>query len=886
MRGVFLLVFFCTSLITFGQDNNKLDQSFDCLDCSQQEVLESLQNDYGFRLSYATQTLSHLPSDKKFSFREKKVKQVLEDLLKDSKVEYKVVAENILFRRKITENDLSSVDKSLFIKGKVIQNMDQETSLSFATVMIKGSSIGTYTDKDGSFELEISEDHLDGVIEVSYMGFTAAEYQISELEEHYILAKLDVSDHLVGEIEIVNKEKPIKIVSQAIILKNRHIESTTSGLVGNDINRSIQLLPGVAAHDDDDAGIKIRGGGSDATLMILDGIPIYNACHYFGIFSSVNASFIDSVNVYKNAYPLVYGGGSSGLVEFWGNEQVANKKSLDLELDLLTARVVLEHPVSDHSSIKIAGRSTLQAISNERFNVEESNSTEDLVREEFGEDIGSKTSNPACVFHDVNASYLWKSDNNSSFQVNYFRSFDDYDNPYELMLLDSKNNEVKLNIDEDKEWSTNGFSTNWSQRLSRKTALKVRMHYSDYSNIENDVISIKKKFNGPQGPPPKNPDGVDLSSVKENNLLDVGGLVGFEFSSDKSTIDFGVIAESKEVDYSFTENTETILQGETELKSFESYASHRYKGDKFNSELGFRISYFDHLASLYYSPRLNLSYDLSQSFILKASWSYNPQVIRQLYYEYRGVPNQLWIAANDNDLPVLKANNLMLGYIYRNDLFTLDVEAYQKQLTGVIEYAVLNPDEAENNPQKAQDYRLFNGEGQIRGLDLILGTSYKQYDTYLAYSISQNLERQEEIDSNEYYPSENDRTHQLKWINSLSIASWSFGVNGIYSSGRPYTDLGNIGSDRNIRDTKSDDRFTRLPYYFRVDASIDYTTYLAGKKLLLHAGVYNLLNRQNVNYIQSVSTNLQSNNDPVNSVIGNESSLLNRTINLGIKLSL
>lgn len=58
-------------------------------------------------------------------------------------------------------------------------------------------------------------------------------------------------------------------------------------------------FPGVTAHEDNDAGLKIRGGNSEETMVILDEIPLYNETHYYGFFNAVNAEYIDNMQLYK-----------------------------------------------------------------------------------------------------------------------------------------------------------------------------------------------------------------------------------------------------------------------------------------------------------------------------------------------------------------------------------------------------------------------------------------------------------------------------------------------------------------------------------------------------------------------------------------------------------
>ena len=48
-----------------------------------------------------------------------------------------------------------------------------------------------------------------------------------------------------------------------------------------DVLKVIQLLPGVQSGTEGTSGIYVRGGGPDQNLFLLDGVPVYNASHFW-----------------------------------------------------------------------------------------------------------------------------------------------------------------------------------------------------------------------------------------------------------------------------------------------------------------------------------------------------------------------------------------------------------------------------------------------------------------------------------------------------------------------------------------------------------------------------------------------------------------------------
>jgi outer membrane cobalamin receptor len=59
----------------------------------------------------------------------------------------------------------------------------------------------------------------------------------------------------------------------------------------------------------------VRGGSPDQNLILLDGVPIYNAAHFTGIFSVFNADAIKNVTLTKGGFPARFGGRLSSVVE-------------------------------------------------------------------------------------------------------------------------------------------------------------------------------------------------------------------------------------------------------------------------------------------------------------------------------------------------------------------------------------------------------------------------------------------------------------------------------------------------------------------------------------------------------------------------------------------
>ena len=124
-----------------------------------------------------------------------------------------------------------------------------------------------------------------------------------------------------------------------------------------DLLRGLQLLPGVQAVADISSGLYVRGGGPDQTAILLDQIPLYNPSHMFGLFSTFNPDAIKKVDLYKGAYPALYGRTLGAVLDVSNREGNRKRTSGRGGVSLISGRLLTEGPVGQGSWM-LAGRRT------------------------------------------------------------------------------------------------------------------------------------------------------------------------------------------------------------------------------------------------------------------------------------------------------------------------------------------------------------------------------------------------------------------------------------------------------------------------------------------------------------------------------------------------
>ncbi len=92
--------------------------------------------------------------------------------------------------------------------------------------------------------------------------------------------------------------------------------SDVRGVAGGaeNIFRTLQTLPGVAAVNEFDSRVAVRGGGPDQNLTIMDGVEIHNPYRLFGLTSAFNPETIANFELTAGGFSAKYGDRLSSLL--------------------------------------------------------------------------------------------------------------------------------------------------------------------------------------------------------------------------------------------------------------------------------------------------------------------------------------------------------------------------------------------------------------------------------------------------------------------------------------------------------------------------------------------------------------------------------------------
>ena len=148
------------------------------------------------------------------------------------------------------------------LKGTVVDSKGE--SLIGATVLVKGTTLGTITDVEGKFSIQAP---VGATLEFSYLGYSTVTYQVKTSGDIFITMTEDV--HMVEEVVVVGYGVQKKeTVTGAISSVNT--KALVQSSQANISNALVGRLPGLTAVQksgepgNDQSIIRIRGIGSFA----------------------------------------------------------------------------------------------------------------------------------------------------------------------------------------------------------------------------------------------------------------------------------------------------------------------------------------------------------------------------------------------------------------------------------------------------------------------------------------------------------------------------------------------------------------------------------------------------------------------------------------------
>ncbi len=728
------------------------------------------------------------------------------------------------------------------ISGYITDQSTGEALIGAYIIDSKSEKIAT-TNVYGFYSLTLAEDTVELIS--SYIGYLPNSNRFILKENTNLDFKLKSATELAEAVVESTQSEPIQNQTQmsSIELDMKMVKNLPVLLGETDLLKTIQLLPGVQSGTEGASGIYVRGGGPDQNLILLDGVPVYNASHLFGFFSVFNADAIRDVELIKGGFPARYGGRLSSVIDVRMKEGNLNEFHGNVNVGIISAKATLEGPIKKgKSSFLISGRRTYI----------------DILARPFIKSAASQNGddgNGGYFFYDFNAKLNYiLSQKDRVFLSGYFgndKAFAKYDSDF-----GGSSEEFDTRL----VWGNGIVAARWNHVFSPKLFSNTTLTYTRYRLLTS--IGVNTNFF----------DGTkeETSFQYDSGIDDVTAKIDFDYiPSPNANVKFG----ASYINHTFTPG---VSQVDLALDDFELdtvFGSNKIRAHEFNlftevdwkisnklkTNLGLHSSNFFVEGEEYFSiqPRVALRYLLNEKSSIKAAYSNMTQFLHLLSTSTINLPTDLWVPVTEQIKPQI-SDQVALGYaITPIKGYQISVEGYYKWMQNLIEYK-----DGATFQGTAEDWqdKVETGKGWSYGAEVLLEKTSGPVTGWIGYTLSWTDRQFENINFGEKFPYRFDRRHDL----SIAVTykkndRVDCGLVYVYGTGNAVTlpvaryqglsstptTGGSGGFFFQDIDHVTQRNGYRMPSYHRLDLGINFHKEKENGTRTWSLGIYNLYNRQN-----------------------------------------
>ena len=223
------------------------------------------------------------------------------------------------------------------LRGRVI---DGPSAQGIPGATVQTETARTVTGNDGGFSIELppgtwvltisAPDYLDQTVSVEVGDGPLRELEIS----------LFPMSEFTETVE-VRAVRPRRQEPSAVEVEPRDVMRVAGSL--DNIFRTVQTLPGVAATEDFGSRLSVRGGEPDQNLTIMDGVEVSNPYRLFGLTSAFNPETVEHFELTAGGFSAKYGDRLSSIL-IVENRSGNSEKSLSgsMATSITDANLILE----------------------------------------------------------------------------------------------------------------------------------------------------------------------------------------------------------------------------------------------------------------------------------------------------------------------------------------------------------------------------------------------------------------------------------------------------------------------------------------------------------------------------------------------------------------
>lgn len=756
---------------------------------------------------------------------------------------------------------LAAQNIETFTISGYIQDLDSGEKLITANVYDYQSEKGAVSNTYGFYSLTLPKDSV--LLTISYIGYK--DQNLSLFLDQDITLNIDLTAELAfEEVEVVAKKKDRieeRTRMSTVEVPVAQIKQIPALFGEVDVLKALQLLPGIQSGGEGQNGLYVRGGSPDQNLILLDGVPVYNASHLFGFFSVFNADAIKDVTLTKGGFPARYGGRLSSVIEINMKEGDMNDWHGTGTIGLIASKLTLEGPIKkDKTSLIISGRRTYIDLLAKPF-----------IKNSFESD--GSTGGLGYFFHDINAKINHKISEKDRLYFSVYAGKDKFS--FREQSRDNfGGNQNEYTTEAGLNWGNVTSALRWNHLWSNKLFSNASLTYSQYNfdtKAEEEDINV---FDGRR-------EASSFALNYNSGINDLSAKIDFDFIPNPehyfrfgaSVINhtfkpgaFNLDIFSEDDFGTFTLDT---LLGQPDVNAWEfaTYVEDDFKiGDNFKVNAGLHFSGFSLSEKTYLSlqPRLGMRYLLPDGTAIKASYAQMRQYVQLLTNDGIGLPTDLWLPTTARVKPQDSWQVALGAAKTFNKKYEISIEGYYKDMTNLVSYK----EGASLFQLNDWQDRVTQGDGESYGAEFFVQKKTGRLTGWIGYTWSKTTRTFAELNFGKTFDFKYDRRHDLSIVATYRLAprvrlsgTWVYGTgnavtlaNSNYRVSYPNmsfpANLRSVfdGGSRRVEYYEDRNNFRMKPYH-RMDIGMEISKQKKRYKRTWSLGAYNVYNNQNPFFI-------------------------------------
>jgi hypothetical protein len=710
-----------------------------------------------------------------------------------------------------------------------------------ATLYFEELKSGTVTDANGFYTMQLKKGKYS--LTIKSLEFEEKKFHLEVYSDAQINFSLEDKISALKEVVIVaegsNNLKTTAMGYEKITAKS--VKNIPKMMGENDLVKTTLLLPGVQSVGEGTAGFNVRGGSADQNVFYLSQIPVYNTSHLMGFFSAFTPNAISELTLYKGSFPAQFGGHLSSVFDITAREGNNKKFSAEGGISPVTANLLAEGPIAKNKSSYLVGvRSTYSDWALKLVNVDAIKNS----RARFRDGIANLT--------------FGLNDKNRLNAVGYYST--------DHIILASLT---------DYDYQNAGGAIKWNHFFKQKHNFELSSIYSTYTYSERNSSSTVKAYqtdyalNHLEGRAGISlaPSGNHHINIGANSILYQLDQGNYQPLNSESLVIPVRLKKEQGLESAVYINEEWkpsaifSLSGGVRYNFYSFLGPHDsyvYKQDQ-SMELDNitdTISYPKNKKVKSYSApdiRLSAKYAINEFMSVKAAFNQAHQYIFMLSNTIAVSPTDKWKLVDEHIKP-MAGEQYSLGFFseFKKHMYEFSVEGYYKNVRNLVEYK----DGANLLVNPVPETDVLQGNLKSYGAEFMLKKISGRLNGWFSYTYSRAIvlvngpRSDEKINFGNSYPANYDKPHAVnvvanyKFSHRLSVSS-----NIVYATGRPITFPAAVYYQNGIPIVHYSTRNEyRIPYYFRVDLSVNIEGNLKSKKFKhssWNISVYNVLGRDN-----------------------------------------